>query len=120
MPTDKAQPIPLPPNAWPNTNLRIQLHTHLEIAFQLRHRNGIAMTHGASTLEATDHGVQIALLGGLYGGGLGRRTINGFVKDWIVWVVLFHGGEVVGAFKKVLALARGVFGADRLAVDALC
>lgn len=34
--------------------------------------------------------------------------------------MLFHGGEVIGAFDEVLALAGGVLGADGLAVDALC
>jgi len=84
------------------------------------------VAHRASALEpggtADDHGVEVALLGGLERGVLGGwgRAVDGFVQDRVVWVVLLHGGEVVGAFNEVLALARGVFGAHRLAVDALC
>ena len=34
--------------------------------------------------------------------------------------MLFHGGEEIGALKEMGTLAGGVFGADGLAVDALC
>jgi len=84
------------------------------------------MAHGAGALEArrtaNHHGVEVALLGGLERGVLGRRgrAIDGFVQDRVVWVVFFHGREVVGAFDEVLALAGGVFGANGLAVYALC
>ena len=56
---------------------------------------------------------------GLRGRAGDGGPVDGFVKDGVVWVVLFHGGEIVGAFKEVLTLAGGVFGADGLAVDAL-
>lgn len=126
MPTHKPQPVPLPPDAGADANLRLQLDAHLEVALELRHRDGIAMAHGAGALEArgtsNDHGVEVTLLGGLERGVLGRWgwAVDGFVEDRVVWVVLFHGREVVGAFDEVLALAGGVFGADGLAVDALC
>ncbi len=126
MPTHKSQPVSLAPDPGAHANLRLQLHAHLEVALQLRRRDGIAVAHGAGALEprrtTDDHGVEVTLLGGLERGVLrGRRwAIDGFVQDRVVWVVLLHGGEVVGAFDKVLALAGGVFGADGLAVDALC
>ena len=69
-------------------------------------------------MEAIDHGVQVSLLWGFH--GRCGRTVGGEFKDRVLRVVFFHGVEVVGAFEQVGALTRGVFGADGLAVDALC
>lgn len=120
MPTNEAQPITLAPDARPHRDLWVQLHAHLEVTLQLRHRNRKRMAHLCTTLEASiDHGVEIALLGCFGRRGLGRSAVDGFVKDWVVGVMLLHSAQIVGAFEEVLALARGVFGAHGLAVDAL-
>ena len=119
MPTDITNPVSLPPNTGTNANPRIQLHAHLEIPLQNRLWNGKAPRSTRLPLEA-HHGVMVAFLALLW---LRRRvhgrTVDGFVQDGILGVVLFHGGEVIGAFKEVLALARGIFCADGLAVNAL-
>jgi len=69
-------------------------------------------------LEAAHHCVVVALLGRLRRGDSGG-AVDGFVKDGVVRVVLLHGAEVVGTFDQMLALARGILGANGLAVDAL-
>lgn len=66
-----------------------------------------------------DHGVVVTFL------RFGRRcdggsTVDGFVKNWIVRVVLFHGTKVIGTLEQVLTLTGSVLRADRLAVDTLC
>ena len=118
VPGDIPNPIALPPNPRSNTNLGIQLHAHLEIAFE----DGLGYREcaggGGIALEA-NHGVVVALLGFVGGGGDGGGAVDGFVQDGVVGVVLFHRTEVVGALEQVLALTGGVFGADGLAVDAL-
>jgi hypothetical protein len=40
MPRDVANPVPLPPNARPDGDLRIQLDTHLEVPLEDRLGNG--------------------------------------------------------------------------------
>lgn len=69
-------------------------------------------------MEAIDHGIQVSLLRGFH--GRCGRTVGGEFKDGVLRVVFFHSVEVVWAFEEVGALAGGVFGADGLAVDALC
>ena len=120
MPTDEAQPVPLPPDTGPNRDLWIQLDAHLEVTLKLGNRDGISMAHLCATLKAAiDHGVKISFLGRFGRGCLHRSTVDGFVKDRVVRIVLFHCAQVVGALEQVLALTRGVFGAYGLAVDAL-
>ena len=120
MPTDEAQPVPLPPDTWPNGDLWIQLDAHLEVTLQLRYWDRIGMAHLCATLEAAiDHGVQISFLGRLGWGCLHRSTVDGFVEDRVVRIVLFHRAQVVGTLEQVLALTGSVFGAHGLAVDAL-
>ena len=67
---------------------------------------------------SNDHCIMISLFWHLHGGS--RGAIGGEFKDGILWVVLFHGVEVICAFEKVGALARCVFRANGLAVNALC
>ena len=113
-----SHPIALPPNPRSNTDLGVQLHAHLEIAFEDGLGDRKSAGRGGIALEA-NHGVVVALLGFVGGSGDGGGAVDGFVEDGIVRVVLFHGTEVVGALEQVLSLAGGVFGADGLAVDAL-
>lgn len=120
MSANEAHPIPLTPDAGSDTDLGIELYAHLEVAFESRHRDSIVVAHGAGSLEAVHHGFVIALLRCLDGRDLGWRAIDGLVEDRIVRVVLLHGLKVVGALEEVLALTGGVFGANGLAVDALC
>lgn len=119
MPRDIANPIPLPPNAWPNRDLRVQLDTHLEVTLKDRLRNRKRTRRGRVTLEATDHSIMVPLLG-RFSRRDGGCAVNGFVQDWVIRVVLLHGTQVVGTLEEVLALTGGVFGSYRLAVDALC
>ena len=78
------------------------------------------MAHLCATLEAAiDHGVQISFLRRFGRGCLHRSAVDGFVKDWVVRVVLFHCAQVVWTLEQVLALTRGIFGANGLTVDAL-
>ena len=78
------------------------------------------MAHLGTPLEAAiDHGVEVSLLGSFGRSGLRRRSIDGFMEDRIVRVVLLHCAQVVGALEEVLALARGVFRSHGLAVNAL-
>ena len=92
MPTDEAQPVALAPDTRSNRDLRVQLHTHLEIALELRRRDGVLMAHLRTTLEtAVDHGVQVTLLGGFGGGSLHRGAVDSFVEDWVVGVMFLHG-----------------------------
>lgn len=117
MTRDVSNPVTLAPNAWPNTDLRVQLHAHLEIALENRFGDGEGARGRGVALEA-DHGVVISLLG--FGRGCdGGSAVDGFVEDWIVRVVLFHSTEVIGTLEQVLTLTGGVFCANRLAVDAL-
>ena len=127
MPTHITDPISLPPNPRPNTDLRIQLHAHLKIPLKRGLWNLQRPAYARIPLEpARDHGIVVTLLVGFVAAAgssierSGGRAIDGFVQDWVLRVVLFHGGEVVRAFKEVLPLAGGVFGADGLAIDALC
>lgn len=127
MPRDIRHPIPLPPNRRPNTNLLIQLHTHLEIPLERRLRDLQRAAHGRVALEPArvQHCVVVAFLVRLVAArrrvdGRWRGAVDRFSQDRVLRVVLLHGGEVVGAFEEVLALAGGVFCADGLAVDALC
>ena len=120
MPTNEAQPVALAPDSRSHRDLRVQLHAHLKVALKLRRRDRIRVAHLRTTLEASiDHGIEVALLGGFGRGGLGRSAVNSFVENWVVGVMFLHGAQVVGALKEMLALARGVFGANGLAVNAL-
>lgn len=118
MPRDVADPIALTPDTRSDGDFRIQLHAHLEIALKNRLRNGERARGGGIALEAANHGLVIALFG-RFGRRDGRGTVDGFVQDRVIGVVLLHGAKVVWAFKKVLTLAGGVLCADGLAVDAL-
>lgn len=124
VPADETDPFPLAPNAGPDANLGIQLHAHLKVALERRLWNRKAPGAGTVALEAVEHDVVVAFLGGAAGGfgarwRVGGRAVDGFVQDRVVGVVLFHSVKVGGAFEKVDALAGGVFGTDGLAVDAL-
>lgn len=115
---DISHPIALTPNTRPDTDLGVQLNTHLEIALENGFGDGKGARSGGVALEA-EHGVVIALL------GFGRRSdggsaVDGFMEDGVVRVVFFHGIEVIGTLEQMLTLTRGIFCADGLAVDALC
>lgn len=117
MTRDVSNPIALTPNARTDTDLRVQLHAHLEVALE----NGFGDGKGAGgrrvALKA-DHGVVVTLLG--FGrGGDGRSAVDGFVEDRIVRVVLFHSTEVIGTLEQVLTLTGGILCANGLTVDAL-
>lgn len=115
---DVSNPIALSPNARSNTDLRVQLYAHLEIALENGFGDGKGARGGGVALEA-NHGVVITLLG--FGGGCdGGSAVDGFVEDRVVRVVLFHGTEVIGTLEQVLTLTGGVLCTDGLAVDALC
>lgn len=121
MPRNIADPVALAPDTRPDTDARVQLHAHLKVSLQNRLGHRKASAGGGLALEALYHGLMVALLVWL---GLGRcrvdgRAVNGFVEDRVIWVMLFHCGEIVGAFKEMLALARGVLRAHGLAVNAL-
>ena len=120
VPTDEAQPVALAPNSRSHRHLRVQLHAHLEVAFKHWRRDGIGVAHLRTTLEATiDHGIEVALLRSFGRRGLDRSAVDSFVENRVVGIVFLHGAQVVGTLEEMLALARGVFGADGLAVDAL-
>lgn len=120
MSADISDPAPLAPDARTHGDLRVQLHADLEIPLQDGLGDGEAAGGRRLALEPTHHRLVVALLVGLrLRGGLDGRAVDGFMEDWVVRVVLFHGGEVVGALEQVLALARSVLRADGLAVDAL-
>lgn len=106
------------PDARSNRDLRVELNAHLEIALQDRFGDGERTGGGGVTLEAADHCIVVAFLGRL-GRCDSRGAVDGFVEDWIVRIVLLHGAEVVGTFKEVLALPRGVLCAYRLAINTL-
>ena len=58
----------------------------------------------------------------LFGFGRGsdcRGAVHGVMEYGLVGIVFFHGTEIVGTLEQVLTLTRGVFCADRLAVDTL-
>lgn len=115
---DVSNPVALTPNARTDTDLRVQLHAHLEIALENGFRDRKGAGGGGVALKA-NHGVVITLLGfgrGSDGGG----AVDGFVEDGIVRVVLFHGTKVIGTLEQVLTLTGSVLRADRLAVDTLC
>lgn len=115
---DVANPVPLSPNTRSNTDLRVQLDTHLEIALENRFGDGKGARGRGVALEA-DHGVVITLL--RFGGGSdGRSAVDGFVEDWVVRIMLFHSTKIIGTLEQVLTLTGGIFCANRLAVDALC
>lgn len=117
MTRDVSNPITLSPNARSNTDLRVQLHAHLEVALENRFGDGEGARGRGVTLEA-DHGIVITLL--RFGRGSDSRSaVDGFVKDWVIRVMLFHRTEVIGTLKQMLALTGGVLCANRLTVDAL-
>lgn len=118
MSRDEADPVPLTPDARTNGDLRVELNGHLEIAFEERFRDGEGSRRGRIALKSADHCFVVAFLW-RFGWSDGGCAVDGFVQDGIIGIVFFHGAEVVGAFKEVLSLARGVLCADRLAVDAL-
>lgn len=108
MPTDVADPVSLSPYARPDTDLRVELHAHLKISFKRGFWDGHCAAHARVTLESTgDHGIIITLLMARMGLLTGpwcrshrrrRGTIDRFVQDGIVWIVLLHGGKIIGAF----------------------
>lgn len=117
MTRDVANPIALSPNARSNTDLWVQLHAHLKIAFEdgFGDREG---ARGRGVALKADHGVVITLLG--FGRGSdGRSAVDRFVENGIVRIVFFHGTEVIGTLEQVLTLTGGILCADGLAVDAL-
>ncbi len=117
MTRDVSNPIALSPNARSNTDLGVQLHAHLEIALKNRFGDRKGARRRGVALEA-DHGVVITLLG--FGRGSdSRSTVDGFVEDRVVRIVLFHGTQVIGTLEQVLTLTGGVFCANGLTVDAL-
>ena len=117
MTRDVSHPIPLSPNTGSNTDLGVQLHAHLEIALEDGFRDGKGARCRGVALEA-DHGVVIALL--RFGrGGDGGSAVDGFVKDRVVRVGVFHGTEVIRTLEQVLTLTGGVFCANGLTIDAL-
>ena len=121
VPTNEAQPIALAPDSRSHRDLRVQLHAHLEVALKLRRGYGIRVAHLRTALEPSiDHGIEVALLGGFGRRGLGRSAVDSFMENGVVGVMFLHGAQVVGTLEEMLALARSVFGADGLAVDALC
>lgn len=69
-------------------------------------------------MEAIDHGVEVSFLRRLIRCS-NRGTVDSFMEDWVIGVVLLHGAEVIRTFKEMRALTTGVLRADRLAVYAL-
>ena len=127
MSTDIAHPVSLTPDTRPNTNLRIQLYTHLKIPFERRLWNLQCSADARIALKPTrGHGLKVSLLVSLVGAvrsrseGSRRWTVDGFIEDWIFRIMLFHGGEVIGTFQQVLPLAGCIFRSNGLTVDALC
>lgn len=120
MSTDVADPVALAPNARTDGDFRIQLHTHLKIAFECGFGDGIGTRGGRVALEAINHRVEIALLiwGFVWRGD--RGAIDSFMQDWIVRIVFLHGTEIVGTLKQMGTLPAGIFGAYGLTIDALC
>ena len=117
MTRDVSNPIALTPNARSDADLGVQLHAHLEIALENRFGDRKGARRRGIALE-TDHGVVITLLG--FGGGSdSRSTVDGFVEDRVVRIVLFHGTQVIGTLEQVLTLTGGIFCANGLTVDAL-
>lgn len=112
-----SNPVALSPNAWPNTDLGVQLHAHLEIALENRFGDRERAGGRGVALEA-DHGVVITLLG--FGRWCDSRSaVDRFVEDWVVRVVLFHSTQIIGTLEQVLTLTGGILCANRLTVDAL-
>ena len=107
---DVSDPIALSPDARADTDLGVQLHAHLEVAFEDGFGYGKGARGGGVALEA-DHGVVIALLG-FGGGGDGRGAVDGFMEDGVVGVVFLHGTEVIGTLEQMLTLTGGVLRAD--------
>ena len=114
---DVSNPITLSPDTRSNTDLRVQLHAHLEIAFENGFRDGKGARGRGVALEA-DHGVMITLLG--FGGRSDcGGAVDGFMEDGVVRVMLFHGTQIIRTLEQVLTLTGGIFGANGLTVDAL-
>lgn len=116
--TNVTDPIPLTPDTRSNRNLRVQLHTHLKIAFECRFRDWVGTRRGGVTLEAVDHGVEVSFFWRLVRCG-NRGTVDSFMEDGVIGVVLLHGAEIIRTLEKMGALTAGVLRTDRLAIDAL-
>jgi hypothetical protein len=140
---DERDPVALAPDALSDADFRVQLHAHLKVALESGFGDGeAAAPKGAVALEARgrDHDEVIGVgggaralvrflvaAGGQFGdagrAGSGRAAVGGVrggeLEEGVLGVVFFHGIEVGLAVEEVGALARGVFRADRLAVDAL-
>lgn len=69
-------------------------------------------------MEAVDHGVKVSFLRRLIRCS-NRGTVDSFMEDWVIGVMLLHGAKVIRAFKEMRTLTTGVLRADRLAVYAL-
>lgn len=74
----------------------------------------------SASLEASDHGFEISLLGRLRGRMLCWRAVDCLVQDWIIRVVFCHGVQIGRTLEEMCALAAGVFGTDGLTVETLC
>lgn len=86
MPAHETDPFPLPPNAGPDANLRVQLHAHLEVPLERGFWNGEATGAGAVALEAIQHDVVVSFLRRASGrfGGRGRVRVRGRAVDGFV------------------------------------
>lgn len=71
-------------------------------------------------MKAIEHCFKISFLGRFRWRVLSRTTIDCFIQDRIFRIGLLHMIEVGRAFEKMSALTTGVFGADGMAIDALC
>ena len=124
---DIRHPVPLAPDRRPNADLLVQLHAHLEVSLQRGLGDLQRSAHGRVALEAAgvQHGIVVAFLVRLVAAGRSVdrswwRPVDRLSQDWVLGVVLLHGGEVVWAFQQVLALTRGVLRSYGLAIYALC
>ena len=121
MSADVTDPVALTPDARADGDFGVKLHAHLKVSLESWFRDGIRASGRRVALEAIDHSIKITfLVRGLYGWCRNRGSVDSFVEDWVVGVVFFHRAEIVWTFEQMRALATGVFGANGLAVDALC
>lgn len=121
MSADVADPVALTPNARTDGDFGVELNAHLKVSLKSWFRDGISASGRRIALETIDHSIKVTfLVRGLDRWCRDWGPVDSFVQDWIVWVVFFHRAEIVGTFQQMGALATGVFGSNRLAVDALC
>lgn len=121
MSTDVADPVALTPNARADRDFGVELNAHLKVSLKSWFRDGIGASGRRIALETIDHSIKVTfLVRGLDGWCRDWGSVDSFVQDWIVRVVFFHRAEIVGTFEQMGALATGVFGSNRLAIDTLC